>query len=84
MGTPNAYLPISAAAFREVDLVGVFRYANTYDEALSLFSANMLSSADKLITHKFSLQDSKNAFETLSNGKDTQGKPAIKIMIGDY
>lgn len=27
MGTPNALLPVSAAAFREVDMLGVFRYA---------------------------------------------------------
>lgn len=84
MGTPNATLPISAAAFREIDLVGVFRYSNTYDDALGMFAANKLASADSLVTHKFKLSDSKNAFETLSNGKDASGRPAIKIMIGDY
>ncbi|EOR00568.1 hypothetical protein E3P92_03187 [Wallemia ichthyophaga] len=84
MGTPNATLPVSAAAFREVDLVGVFRYSNTYDDALEMFAANKLASADSLVTHKFKLSDSKNAFETLSNGKDENGRPAIKIMIGDY
>ena len=26
MGTPNVMLPLGAAALREVDLVGVFRY----------------------------------------------------------
>ncbi|EIM20849.1 GroES-like protein [Wallemia mellicola] len=84
MGTPNATLPIAAAAFREVDLVGVFRYSNTYDDALGMFAAKKLATADKLVTHKYSLADSKAAFEALSNGKDAEGRPAIKIMIGDY
>ena len=32
MGTPVQTLPVSAAALREVDLLGVFRYAATYGE----------------------------------------------------
>lgn len=47
MGTPNATLPVSAAAFREVDMVGVFRYCNTYPDAIALFGAGKLPSADK-------------------------------------
>jgi L-iditol 2-dehydrogenase len=47
MGQVSANLPISAAAFREVDLLGVFRYANTYPEAIALFGAGKLPNADK-------------------------------------
>jgi hypothetical protein len=28
MGTPNVMMPLSAAACREVDLIGVFRYVS--------------------------------------------------------
>jgi len=47
MGTPNATLPLSAAVFREVDLIGVFRYANTYPDALALLGAGKLSHMKK-------------------------------------
>jgi L-iditol 2-dehydrogenase len=39
MGVPIQTLAISSAALREVDLVGVFRYANTYPEGISLASS---------------------------------------------
>ena len=34
MGHPIQTLPLAAAALREVDIVGVFRYANTYAESI--------------------------------------------------
>lgn len=40
MGSPVATVPISAAATREVDVLGSFRYANTYKEALQLLAAS--------------------------------------------
>ena len=47
MGSPVCTLPISAAAFREVDLIGVFRYANTYPDALALIGAAKLPDISK-------------------------------------
>lgn len=38
MGAPNALIPISNAATREVDIIGSFRYADTYKEALQLLA----------------------------------------------
>ncbi|KAK6839997.1 hypothetical protein PG987_005863 [Apiospora arundinis] len=55
MGTPIQTLPISAAALREVDLVGVFRYANNYPEVINMLSAKnaSLPNVEKLVTQQF-------------------------------
>lgn len=76
--------PISAAAFREVDLLGVFRYANTYPEALALFGAGRLPGVEKLVTTRFPLEQANEAFEALKAGKDKDGNMIMKLMVGDY
>lgn len=83
MGTRNVMLPLSAAALREVDIHGSFRYANTYPTALALLSSGKLENVEKLVTHRFGLQDTKKAFETLERGVDEDGQLVLKIMVGD-
>lgn len=60
----------------ELDVYGLFRYANTYPGAIS---ALMNGSVDieKVITHKFSLEQTVEAVETARTQKDT----SIKVMI---
>lgn len=84
MGTPNATLPVSAAAFREVDLIGVFRYCNTYPDALALFGAGRLTNAHKLVTQRINLKNANKAFEMLMKGQDESGNFVMKLMVGDY
>ncbi|KAF9225880.1 GroES-like protein [Gyrodon lividus] len=81
MGSRNVLLPLSAAALREVDIVGSFRYANTYPAALSLLASGKLSNIEKLITHRIQLQDTAGAFELLARGKDEDGNMVIKVII---
>ncbi|KAF9269644.1 GroES-like protein [Marasmius fiardii PR-910] len=90
MGSPNVHLPLAAAALREVDLIGSFRYANTYPEALQLLSARSDSDLEwdlgmkvsKLVTHHFELPDTKGAFETLAKGRDESGRVVLKVVVG--
>ncbi|EJC99198.1 GroES-like protein [Fomitiporia mediterranea MF3/22] len=82
MGSPTVTLPLSAAATREVDLLGSFRYANTYPEALSLLSSGTLKGIEKLITHRFDLSEAKEAFELMRRGRDEQGGLVIKVLVG--
>ena len=82
MGIPIQTLPISAAALREVDLVGVFRYANTYQEGIKILQTNAIPSITKLVTHKFwGLEDAEKAFEMAGKTTDKDGKLILKVVI---
>ncbi|KAG5350152.1 hypothetical protein C0989_012476 [Termitomyces sp. Mn162] len=81
MGTRNVVLPLSTAALREVDIQGSFRYANTYPAALALLASGKLKNIEKLITHRFPLQETKRGFDLLSRGQDEDGNMVLKVMI---
>jgi L-iditol 2-dehydrogenase len=57
MGSTTITTPLLSAATREVDIIGVFRYTNTYPEAIRLLSEDeeMQHKLESLITHKFVL-----------------------------
>jgi L-iditol 2-dehydrogenase len=54
MGSTTMAIPLLSAATREVDLIGVFRYANTYAEAIELLSKceQLCRKLEKLVTHR--------------------------------
>ncbi|KAL2269373.1 hypothetical protein VTJ83DRAFT_1557 [Remersonia thermophila] len=84
MGNPVQTLPISAAALREVDLRGVFRYRNTYPRAIELLAKGNpnLPDLSKLITHRFQgLGSIPRAFDTAARVKDDHGKLVLKVMV---
>jgi L-iditol 2-dehydrogenase len=84
MGNPIQTLPISAAALREVDLIGVFRYANTYKDAIELVSRKnpLIPDLSKLITQRFrGLDSAPQAFDMARRVKDDSGNLVIKVVI---
>lgn len=81
MGTAVQTLPLGAAALREVDIVGVFRYANTYPVAIKLLSSGKLPRIHELITHRRSLDKAEEAFQLAKAGKDEKGEPVVKVVI---
>lgn len=85
MGNPIQTLPLSAAALREVDLVGVFRYANTYAAVIDMLAKNDPSLPDvgKLITQRYQgLDQIPEAFKMAGQVKDEKGNLVIKVMVG--
>ncbi|KAK8098891.1 uncharacterized protein PG998_012132 [Apiospora kogelbergensis] len=84
MGTPIQTLPISAAALREVDLIGVFRYANNYPEVINMLSAknSSLPDVEKLVTQRFEgLDKIPEAFEMAGKVKDGNGNLVLKVVV---
>lgn len=76
LGPSEVKIPIVDAATREVDIRGVFRYANCYPTALAMIASGVVD-VKKLITHHFTLEETKEAFETSRTGAGG----AIKVMI---
>ncbi|XP_024395168.1 sorbitol dehydrogenase isoform X1 [Physcomitrium patens] len=77
MGHNEMTLPLTPAAAREVDILGVFRYRNTYPLCLDLISSGRVN-VKPLITHRFGFnqKDVVDAFET-----SAKGGSSIKVMF---
>lgn len=85
MGNPVLTLPLGAAALREVDIIGVFRYANCYPAAIQLFASGKLAGvAEALVSHRVPLDQGEKAFRLAANqakeGED-EGRIPVKVMI---
>lgn len=71
--------------------IGSFRYAGTWAEAVDLLAASAsgeqgkgLGPIAKVLTHRFtSLADASKAFELLIKGKDEEGRPVLKVLVGE-
>ncbi|KAF7560503.1 hypothetical protein G7046_g3647 [Stylonectria norvegica] len=89
MGTPIQTLPLSAAHLREVDILGIFRYANTYPTGIRLLcarAANVVGSTfpslDEMVTHRFKgLDKAKGAFDLATRTSDDAGNLVLKVVI---
>ncbi|KAF4371290.1 hypothetical protein F8388_023450 [Cannabis sativa] len=69
--------PLTPAAAREVDIIGIFRYRNTWPLSIELLRTGKID-VKPLITHRFgfSQKDINAAFETSAGGGN-----AIKVMF---
>ncbi|KAF2790008.1 GroES-like protein [Melanomma pulvis-pyrius CBS 109.77] len=82
MGTPIQTLPMSAAHLKEIDIIGIFRYANTYATGIKILSSGILPSLDNMVTHRFKgLGAAKEAFELAGKTVDKDGKLVLKVVI---
>ncbi|KAH7631199.1 chaperonin 10-like protein [Sordaria sp. MPI-SDFR-AT-0083] len=90
MGTPIQTLPLSVAHLREIDILGIFRYANTYATGIRMLCNQgksgaglfTLPSLDDMVTHRFKgLENAKGAFELASRTSDGQGNLVLKVVI---
>jgi len=78
LGPADITLPIVDAAVREVDIRGIFRYANCYPKALAMISSGRVN-VKALITHHFEFKDVIEAFETSRDMKCGAVKVCINV-----
>lgn len=82
MGTPIQTVPLSAAHLREVDILGVFRYANTYPVGIRMLAGEGGIDLDDLVTHRFKgLERAREAFELAGRTTDDEGRLVLKVVI---
>lgn len=72
VGKDFQQIPFMHASFREIDIRFQFRYRETYPKAIMLVSEGLID-LKPLVTHRFSLEAGRDAFETASN-------PAVKAV----
>ncbi|SHE58957.1 NAD(P)-dependent alcohol dehydrogenase [Desulforamulus putei] len=75
---PNPEVPFNVftIADGELDIFGIFRYANTYPTAVELLASG-IAPVEKLVTHRFTLDQAKEALDKART--DKQG--SIKVMV---
>lgn len=80
MGSPYTNVPLAQATVKELNVVAVFRYANTYPRALELLDKEQ-EALQKVVTHRFPLETAPEAFEAASKPVDNEGKLLVKSVI---
>ncbi|XP_050155373.1 sorbitol dehydrogenase-like [Malus sylvestris] len=77
MGHSMMTVPLTSASAREVDVVGIFRYNNTWPLCIEFLRSGKID-VKPLITHRFgfSQKEVEDAFETSARGGN-----AIKVMF---
>lgn len=76
LGATEMKVPLGRTIFSEVDIRGVFRYCNDYPMALALVASGRVN-VRPLITHRFDIAETAEAFNTARHGLGN----AIKVMI---
>jgi len=75
---PLQNIPLFEAADKEIDILGSFRYHDTYPIALELISSGQIN-VKPLVTHHFSFDQVGEAFEVAETGRDGAIKVTIQI-----
>ncbi|XP_067871299.1 sorbitol dehydrogenase-like [Heterodontus francisci] len=74
MGSSNTNAPLITATTRELDVRGVFRYCNTWPTAINMLASKKVD-VKPLITNRFPLEQSIEAFELVKKGT------ALKVIV---
>lgn len=76
VGKNEMKVPFMRLSTQEIDLQYQYRYSNTWPRAIRLVQSGVIN-LEKLVTHRFKLEDAVEAFKTASDPKTG----AIKVQI---
>ncbi|KAL9123509.1 MAG: hypothetical protein Q9217_007059 [Psora testacea] len=76
VGKPDMQIPFMRLSTQEIDLQFQYRYANTWPRAIRLIESGVVK-LERLVTHRFDLEDAVKAFETAADVRSG----AIKVQI---
>ncbi|KAH0303917.1 sorbitol dehydrogenase-like protein, partial [Aureobasidium melanogenum] len=79
VGKNEIKIPFMRLSTREVDLQFQYRYANTWPRAIRLLQGGVIN-LEKLVTHRFKIEDALEAFKTAADPKTG----AIKVQIQSF
>ncbi|KAI5196690.1 NAD(P)-binding protein [Aureobasidium subglaciale] len=83
MGRPVQEVNVGLALIREIEIVGVWRYANTFQPAIQLIEAVMVD-VKSLVTHRFEMEDVASALEfALQRPADLVNTGVTGYIAGD-
>ncbi len=71
-------LNIEQIAVKELDVRGIFRYANVYPESMNMVSTGKID-VSSIITHTYKLEEIQQAFRCVSEKKDDVVKTLVKL-----
>jgi len=75
MGAPEMQLPVATIQIKELEVTGVFRYANCYPAAIALAASGAVD-LDGLVTGKFGLEQVEDALTASQTNPDSL-KPVV-------
>ena len=86
LGARYQQIPLSIASMREIDLMGLCRFANCYQSAIELIDSGRYPNMKKMITHIYQLDGNDDigpltAFKTLQETQSGDGRTAVKVLI---
>lgn len=76
VGKPDINIPFMRLSTQEIDLQFQYRHSNTWPRAIRLIESGVVD-LERLVTHRFDIEDAVKAFETAADPKTG----AIKVQI---
>lgn len=73
-GPNKVEFPVVSLVAKEIEIVGSFRYINTWQTAIDMISCGKINVAP-LVTHRYTLEETMQAFEMSKSGQ------GVKVMI---